>query len=186
LGYEFVEWQVLNSKDFGVPQNRERVFIVASLGEECKPEVFPIRGKNKGINKKVIGNIYPSGYESGDVYHPSGSCSCIGAQGNHEQNVAIFEERIDEGVRYFKNSKCGTIRSMDSGGDKKVIENMRIRKLTPKECWRLQGYPDGAFDKAKEVNSDSQLYKQAGNSVTTNVISAIGNRLNNIIKQEGL
>ncbi|WP_444812219.1 DNA cytosine methyltransferase, partial [Streptococcus canis] len=49
----------------------------------------------------------------------------------------------------------------------------RIRKLTPRECWRLQGFPDWAFDRAKEVNSNSQLYKQAGNSVTVNVIEAI-------------
>lgn len=49
----------------------------------------------------------------------------------------------------------------------------RIRKLTPKECFRLQGFPDELFDKAQEVNSNSQLYKQAGNSVTVNVIHAI-------------
>ena len=52
-------------------------------------------------------------------------------------------------------------------------EGFRIRKLTPKECWRLQGFPDWAFEKAEKVNSNSQLYKQAGNSVTVNVIEAI-------------
>lgn len=52
-----------------------------------------------------------------------------------------------------------------------------IRKLTPRECWRLQGFPDWAFDRAKEVNSDSQLYKQAGNSVTVPVIHDIARRL---------
>ena len=58
--------------------------------------------------------------------------------------------------------------------DNYVIEpNYRIRKLTPKECWRLQGFPDWAFEKAEKVNSNSQLYKQAGNSVTVNVIAAI-------------
>ncbi|MCL5867586.1 DNA cytosine methyltransferase, partial [Neisseria meningitidis] len=46
----------------------------------------------------------------------------------------------------------------------------RIRKLTPRECWRLQGFPDWSFDRAAEVNSNSQLYKQSGNSVTENVI----------------
>ncbi|EME3580378.1 DNA (cytosine-5-)-methyltransferase [Enterococcus faecium] len=58
-----------------------------------------------------------------------------------------------------------------------VTENYRIRKLTPRECWRLQGFPDWAFDRAKEVNSDSQLYKQAGNSVTVPVIADIAKRL---------
>ncbi|EGO8185890.1 DNA (cytosine-5-)-methyltransferase [Enterococcus faecalis] len=58
-----------------------------------------------------------------------------------------------------------------------VTNNFRIRKLTPRECWRLQGFTDWAFDKAKEVNSDSQLYKQAGNSVTVSVIADIASRL---------
>lgn len=58
-----------------------------------------------------------------------------------------------------------------------LSEKMRIRKLTPRECWRLQGFPDWAFDRAKEVNSDSQLYKQAGNSVTVPVIADIAVRL---------
>ena len=49
-----------------------------------------------------------------------------------------------------------------------------IRKLTPKECFRLQGWTDDYFEKAKFVNSDSQLYKQAGNGVTVNVIKEIG------------
>ena len=56
----------------------------------------------------------------------------------------------------------------------------RIRKLTPLECFRLQGFPDELFYKAQEVNSNSQLYKQAGNSVTVNVIEAIANRLKTI------
>ncbi|HHZ9477135.1 TPA: DNA (cytosine-5-)-methyltransferase [Enterococcus faecalis] len=56
-------------------------------------------------------------------------------------------------------------------------DSIRIRKLTPRECWRLQGFPDWAFDKAKKVNSDSQLYKQAGNSVTVPVIADIASRL---------
>lgn len=56
-------------------------------------------------------------------------------------------------------------------------DSIRIRKLTPRECWRLQGFPDWAFNKAKEVNSDSQLYKQAGNSVTVPVIADIASRL---------
>ncbi|OTO94350.1 DNA (cytosine-5-)-methyltransferase [Enterococcus sp. DIV0385] len=58
-----------------------------------------------------------------------------------------------------------------------VTDEFQIRKLTPRECWRLQGFPDWAFDRAKEVNSDSQLYKQAGNSVTVSVIHDIARRL---------
>ena len=57
-------------------------------------------------------------------------------------------------------------------------QNLRIRRLTPKECFRLQGWTDDYFEKAAFVNSDSQLYKQAGNGVTVNVIEAIGRQLN--------
>lgn len=53
-----------------------------------------------------------------------------------------------------------------------------IRKLTPKECFRLQGWPDDYFEKAQFVNSDSQLYKQAGNGVTVTVIEAIARKMN--------
>ena len=64
--------------------------------------------------------------------------------------------------------------------DNMVSEGIRIRKLTPKECFRLQGFPDEYFDRAAEVCSDSQLYKQAGNSVTVTVIYEIAKRLKEI------
>lgn len=66
--------------------------------------------------------------------------------------------------------------------DNMVSEGIRIRKLTPKECFRLQGFPDEYFERAAEVCSDSQLYKQAGNSVTVNVIYEIAKRLKEIEK----
>ena len=53
------------------------------------------------------------------------------------------------------------------------MENVRIRKLTPKEYWRLMGFSDEDFDRAKKVNSDSQLYKEAGNSIVVNVLMSI-------------
>ena len=64
------------------------------------------------------------------------------------------------------------------GGNREpmVMENkqkVRIRKLTPRECWRLMGFKDEDFDKAKEVNSDTQLYKQAGNSIIVDVLCSI-------------
>lgn len=58
-------------------------------------------------------------------------------------------------------------------GQPLVRNNLRIRKLTPKECWRLMGFEDIDFEKAKEVNSDTQLVKQAGNSIVVNVLEAI-------------
>lgn len=72
----------------------------------------------------------------------------------------------------------GIANTLDTGCQQDVVtEEYDIRKLTPRECWRLQGFPDLAFDKAQEVNSDSQLYKQAGNSVSVPVIYEIGKRL---------
>lgn len=60
------------------------------------------------------------------------------------------------------------------------IKEIRIRKLTPRECFRLQGWTDDYFEKAEFVNNDSQLYKQAGNGVTVNVILAIAERFNEV------
>jgi len=58
-----------------------------------------------------------------------------------------------------------------------ITEHYQIRKLTPRECWRLQGFPDWAFERAAKVNSETQLYKQAGNSVTVPVIFDIARQL---------
>ena len=58
-----------------------------------------------------------------------------------------------------------------------LLNDLRIRKLTPKECWRLQGFDDGSFEKASKVCSNAQLYKQAGNSIVVNVLEAILKRL---------
>lgn len=57
------------------------------------------------------------------------------------------------------------------------MNNLKIRKLTPKECWRLMGFDDIDFKKASQVNSNTQLYKQAGNSIVVNVLVAILNNL---------
>ncbi|HDT8107157.1 TPA: DNA cytosine methyltransferase [Enterococcus faecalis] len=67
-------------------------------------------------------------------------------------------------------------------GDQQAVitDQYQIRKLTPRECWRLQGFPDWAFDRASQVNSDSQLYKQAGNSVTVPVIFDIARRFKEV------
>ena len=166
LGYN-VEWQVLNSKDFGVPQNRERVFIIGHLRGEGGRKVFPIDGQIKNVNcVRQIGNLKirikeatKKGYaeatigDSVNISHP---------------NSKTRRGRVGKGI-------ANTLLTGEEQGV--VMNDFRIRKLTPKECWRLQGFPDWAFEKAEKVNSNSQLYKQAGNSVTVNVIEAIARRL---------
>jgi len=125
IGY-WVEWQVLNSKHFGVPQNRERVFIVGHLGEGSGREVFP------------VGEADPIPAEA------SGLSSAL--------RPSVF------------------------GWSKpKILENVRIRRLTPVECERLQGFPDGWT----EGISDTQRYKVLGNAVTVGVIAFLGFLLKN-------
>lgn len=89
----------------------------------------------------------------------------------------IREQRCDEGLRFFKDNVCGAIRTINSGGDKRVIEiepNFRIRRLTPRECLRLQGVSDRDIDKMISIGlSDSSLYKLAGNSIAKNVLDAL-------------
>ncbi|MGG5306512.1 C-5 cytosine-specific DNA methylase [Enterococcus pernyi] len=87
--------------------------------------------------------------------------------GNHDQNSRV----------YNSGGIAPTLSTMQGGGQEpKIWIDYQIRKLTPRECWRLQGFPDWAFDRAKQVNSDSQLYKQAGNSVTVPVVADIAKR----------
>ena len=97
--------------------------------------------------------------------------------GNTEAKV-VFEERRDEGVRLFKGDYVGTLRTIDACGDKRVYEETsgkrRVRKLTPKEAFRLMGFRDEDIDKCYELKvSDSQLYKQSGNSIITNCIALL-------------
>lgn len=243
LGYD-VEWQVLNSKNFGVPQNRERVFIIGHLRGECTRNIFPISGESEQSDHQppkieiICNTKNPNGTSKGTksvVYGSGGVAGTLTATDYKEpKQVAIKQFGILQpnfnqcGVVYETDGIAPTIRAYQGGGlepkirvkeattqgyaeaeigdsvnlshpnsktrrgrvgkqiantlltgeSQGVIEpDFRIRKLTPRECWRLQGFPDWAFDKAQEVNSNSQLYKQAGNSVTVNVIEAIAKEL---------
>lgn len=305
-GYD-AEWQVLNSKDYEVPQNRERCFIIGHLRGRSTSKIFPIEGTdgensvqiiahkdgyrrntqafwpdgitealdtgqgggrghhvalpcfidlsykkteltnkarclqaryNKGIANhkaevsgvaiKVIGEVNSS--QDGKVLGIDGIAKCHSAGHNNNPKIAIpvlTPDRVDkrQNGRRFKDDgePMFTLTSQDRHGvaidPLKVLRNVRteygkevantldtscnqgifvqvseeltvyavwyekyqcyiaIRKLTPCECFRLQGWSDDYFEKAQFVNSDSQLYKQAGNGVTISVIKAIAEKL---------
>lgn len=75
-------------------------------------------------------------------------------------------------AQYGKNSAANFSRQ-DGLGATGVMCGFKMRKLTPRECWRLMGFTDEVFDKAQNVNSNTQLYRQAGNSIVVNVLMEI-------------
>ena len=134
--------------------------------------------------------------QSRRIYGMDGMCPTITtrASGGHEVKimdnrpiVRIAEATIGDNINIaYPNSNTrrgrvceGKANTLSTSPQQAVItedsnmENIRIRKLTPRECWRLMGFDDEDFDKARAVNSDTQLYKQAGNSIVVNVLEAI-------------
>lgn len=211
LGYD-AEWQILNSKNFGVPQNRERVFIIGHLRGERGREVFPITRENSGAIKRIVNGRETHGHSTYDVFGTDGISPTLKTMqgGNLQPKILVNVNPSGNGIngnvydfeRLARTLKAGggsgnipkivqKPRGFNKGGEHEVAPTLssnswhennllksgiRIRKLTPRECWRLQGFPDRAFEKAQEVNSNSQLYKQAGNSVTVPVIYEIARR----------
>jgi len=258
LGYTNY-WQVLNAKDYGVPQNRERVFVVSILNDEDKSYMFPqkqpldIRLKDvlesqvedkyylsdevqarfkpndkfKDMSGNIIGTTAPdfrtigqrdlcyqensimgtlvatdykqpkqiveriggcfddekSTHQAGSVYNKEGLSPTLDTmQGGYRQPcITVVGELECEGwydVEKRVHNTGGLGVCVETRNRAKYINednlgNYRIRKLTPKECWRLMGCSDEDFEKAKLFNSDSQLYKQAGNSIVVNVLEGI-------------
>ena len=230
LGYR-VEFQVLNSKDFGVPQSRRRVYIVGYLDRRCAGKVLPILGTNPTALIQVIG-----GRQDSRVYDPVGLAKTLLAKSggpggktglylidlNADPKITpqarCLKARYDCGItnrkaensgvllikegtkRGYKEAVSGDSVDLAYAGSKtrrgRVCSNIahtlltggaqgvmtatgRIRKLMPRECFRLQGFTDEQIDKLLENSSDSQAYKQAGNAVTVNVVHALALRLKN-------
>ena len=238
-GYD-LEWQVFNSKDYGVPQNRERIYTIGHLRRKGRRKVLPLSRESSSHLKQLVG-----GMQSYRVYDPSGIATTLVGEGGGlgaKTGLYLIDQSLT-GPKLTEEARCITARytagatkrtAMNSGvlevqpiftqgikvrngtkqgyqlaevGDsvdlsypssltrrarvgRGIAHNLscscqmgavvwkgrvvKIRKLTPKECFRLQGFSDDLFEKAKAVNSDAQLYKQAGNGVTVPVVYAIG------------
>ena len=253
IGYESY-YQILNSKDYGIPQNRERVFTISIRNDLRQPFSFPPKQELKiklkdmledsvdesfylseqSINGRLTTNyqkykleenlvndkeIHPTilarydgaptllldkgklpgaygrNYGSKGKLQTKEYCDTLTASmGNGGGNVPILkiknatkkgylEATIGDGIdissrmEYHRgNVQKQLIQTIDcTGGEGHgvVTDDLRIRKLTPKECWRLMGFEDEDYEKASKVNSKTQLYKQAGNSIVVNVLEEI-------------
>lgn len=162
LGYD-AEWQVLNSKYFSVPQNRERVYTVGHFRGRGGQKVFPVQGTDGADNVGIVRIGHANNFRRyNQTYDPSGIVEAMdtGSGGGHNPFVVMREDAGPDTI-YYPKEDC----------------YVSIRKLTPRECFRLQGWSDEFFERAEFVNSDSQLYKQAGNGVTVNVVYEIGRKI---------
>ena len=243
LGYG-IEWLVLNSKDFGVPQSRRRVYIVCYLDRRCAGKILPVPSANRKALIQILG-----GPQGSRVYDAAGvSCTLTSSAGGkggktglylvhpkqtQSQNavfvdlcagkpkltenarcltsdygkarmsnrsaemsgVLLIKEATKKGYKeaapgdsvklgYTRgNTKRGRVgkafaHTLDTSCAQGIVESGgRIRRLMPRECLRLQGFGEDQIDRLLAITSDAQAYKQAGNSVTVNVIEAVGRNL---------
>lgn len=242
-GYS-VEWKVYNSKDYGVPQNRERIYIVGYYGSKCTRSLLPIKRENSDVAGGVTTRTESSfidlskqkvritnnsrcllaRYTSGITNQAAVNSGVISVRAiltpdraNKRQNGRRLKEegepaftltsqdrhgvliknatkqghtmaQVGDGIDLaypdsetrrgrVQPQRSNTLTTSDNLGVLVNDEPIRIRKLTPKECWRLQGFTDEQYERAAAVNSNSQLYKQAGNAVTVNVVEEIGKHI---------
>ena len=239
LGY-YSNWEVLNAKDYGIPQNRERVFVVSSLENMHYnfPKQVELKSKMKDLLEEKVDDKYylsekylkcfsdmknRNGFTRSEKFNPRKLEECntafnittrAGSRATDNyiiplgnlKNTESFGGNPQTGRVYSPDGISPCLNTMQGGGlEPKILQkahgfnkggikenivpaltksswqennflsdNVRIRKLTPLECWRLMGFRDMDYYAAKSVGiSDAQLYKQAGNSIVVTVLEAI-------------
>ena len=193
LGYD-VEWQNINSKWF-VPQNRERIYTIGHLRRFGRAKILPVTGTDGENSIQQLGHKDTAQDRHGVMVEPIGGLYAFNSKqfGSPIMDACIKtlkSEKHDSSVVLKINQQVSDVDGMEGiyvqlpDGIicyciwyEKEQCYITIRKLTPKECFRLQGWTDDCFEKAVFVNSDSQLYKQAGNGVTVYVVYAIGKKI---------
>ena len=187
-------WQVLNAKDYGIPQNRERVFIISirkdiDTGTFTFPKKQPLQLRLKDLLQQEVEEKYyikkAVNIKETVIQHASDWTKNKQVDMNSYINEIISKNietpvAIDEqNVKVRTDGLVGTI-TTDGSSPKKnnriCCTDFRIRKLTPRECFRLMGFTDEEFDRIHNI-SNTQLYKQAGNSIVVNVLEAIFKQL---------
>ena len=184
---------VLNAKDYGVAQHRERVFVVSMLDDDDDGFEFP-----KCLDRHVtMRDVLESDVD--DKYYLSDKMiryiSAIGTCGFKNADCKINLD-VARPLTTCPNKRAGTTNyisdDLPSGYDLSSLEvdyrlgydSIRIRRLTPREYWRLMGFSDDSFNKAREVCSDTRLYQQAGNSIVVPILEGIINNLLKIDKKD--
>lgn len=149
---------------------------VALMNVETTIQQLP-RGKNKGGEHPICPTITTCAFEQNNFVKEPTAPFVVASRGRNPDNPSDRTKGIKTEQRLEPNQEglCNTLTSVqrDNYLAEPCTENIRIRKLTPKECWRLMGFSDEDFARAEAVNSNTQLYKQAGNSIVTNVLAAI-------------
>ena len=191
-----VSWKIYNSKNYGVPQSRERLFIKGYFRGKCGREILSYGRENKEVTKrkqknteirnnfkKISDNKYMTTTMNGDAF----ALTTVGNRGmplkkkqdNYVLELCRGSQQAHAGIT--NGDYCPTLTAFASSNTNvpliKFKNEIKIRRLTPLECERLQGFPDSwtKFGRDGELISDSQRYKCLGNAVTTNVIEHIFN-----------
>jgi DNA (cytosine-5)-methyltransferase 1 len=175
-GYR-LEWQLLNTKWF-LPQNRERIYLVGYIGEGCEGQIFPITENDEVFNSQIWNNSRKS--QSNKNRHTRTINSSYHKMGSDNTYIKVGDFRYDEGLRWRQDNNSPTLTLKSN--EVLIKSCPKIRRLTPIECERLQGFPDNWTKHGKELGkiSDTQRYKMCGNAVTVNVVEAVGKKIKDL------